>query len=433
MSNSKFSRRQFLKFASVTGAGLAASSRFTFPAVIAQTGDPDLSDPAKVGQALTAEGATVKMHTWGFSGLREITFVEQFANHTKKLYGVPVKLEYAEGDFSSFLQELPLAKRHIRDLGIDLIDKEEEFFSRIMALEWGEPVDQPKYMPLLTNLAAVEPAYLFKGETASAGKGTYGVVYQGYEWLQAMLRRDKVDVTKFNDWTDLARPELANKGIVYSLTNDSRGHFVFLGLLNSLVKQGIVTGSLWDLATWQAGFQWWKSNMSKQVFKFGDIGNDPALRLNLQSGEAWWAGLWGTYTRELLALDWNKRDNLLAPFYPKSGIVADRETMTPVAGAKHPIAARVLLNWMISTEFQHVGWYKETATSEAVNRWNVPEDKYLVVYAGGVAPQHRALAPDWAKPYYAPNPSELILTVNWDWYVPNAEKISRAYESIVGI
>ncbi len=233
------------------------------------------------------------------------------------------------------------------------------------------------------------------------------------------------------DWTDLARPEMAKKGITYSLENDARGHFVFLGLLNSLVKQGIVTGDLWDIATWEAGLEWWRDNIEPNIFKYGDMGNDATMRLSLQSGEAWWTATWGTYTRGLLGIDWNKRDDVLSGFYPASGIVADRETLTAVDGADHPIAARVLINWFIDTQFQHAGWYKETPTSEAVNRWNVPEDQYLVVYCGGVAPQHRELAPEWAKPYYVDDPSKLLLTVNWDWYVPNAEAISRAYLEIV--
>jgi spermidine/putrescine-binding protein len=425
----KLTRRDFLRLTGVAGAAALTSSSF---AQTTQVTTLDLSDPKNVGKALLDEGASVKMHTWGFSGLRDTVFVEQFANYTKTLYGVPVKLEYAEGEFGSFYTELPLAGKHIRDLGIDVIDKEEENFSRIMALEWGEPIDQEPYLPLLTNLMDVEEPYLFRDETKAVNGGNiYGVVYQGYEWLQPLLRKDKVDVNNYKDWTDLANPELKGKGIVYSLSNDSRGHFVFIGVLNSLLKQGIIEGDLWDLATWEAGLEWWKANIEPQVYKFGDIGNDPAMRLSLQSGEAWWAGTWGTYTRELLATDWNKRDDVLAPFYPVSGIVADRETLTPVAGAAHPVAARILINWMLSTEFQHVGWYKETSTSESVNRWNVTEDKYLVVYAGGVSPKHRAAMPDWAKPYYPENPGSLLLTVNWDWYVPNAEAISRAYESII--
>lgn len=426
----KLSRRDFLRLTGVAGVAALTSGRFAQ----GQSGTTlDLSDPKNVGKALLDEGATVKMHTWGFSGLRDTVFVERFANHTKSLYGVPVKLEYAEGEFASFYTELPLAGKHIRDLGIDVIDKEEENFSRIMALEWGEPIDQEQYLPLLTNLMDVEEPYIFRDDSKAVNGGNiYGAVYQGYEWLQPLLRKDKVDVANYKDWTDLANPELKGKGIVYSLSNDSRGHFVFLGVLNSLVKQGIIEGDLWDIATWEAGLEWWKANMEPQVFKFGDIGNDPAMRLSLQSGEAWWAGTWGTYTRELLATDWNQRDDVLAPFYPASGIVANRETLTPVAGAAHPIAARILINWMLGTEFQHVGWYKETPTSEAVNRWNVTEDKYLVVYAGGVSPKHREAMPDWAKPYYPGNPGSLLLGVNWDWYVPNAEAISRAYECVIG-
>lgn len=412
-------------------AGGLARPAVAAPTFIRQTGEPDLSDPAKVGEALEQEGAEVLLSTWGFSGLRETVFVEQFAKHTEALYGVPVKLSYFEGNFNNLLQELPLAGRHIRELGLDVIDKEEEFFSRIMALEWGEPVDPEQYLPVLTNLAAVEDPYKFLGETDASGAGIYGVVYQGYEWLQAILRKDQVDVSAYTDWTDLARPEMEQKGVTYSLDNDARGHLVFCGVLNSLVQQGIVTGDLWDIATWEAGLEWWRDNFEGQILKYGDMGNDPTLRLSLQSGEAWWAGTWGVYTRELLGTDWNQRDDVLAAFYPASGIATDRETMTPVAGAEHPIAARILINWFISTEFQHVGWYKETPDSEAVNRWNVPEDKYLVVYAGGVAPEHRELMPDWAKPYHPANPSELLLEVNWDWYIPNAEAISRAYTRIV--
>lgn len=431
MGDGTISRRDVLRFAGGTGAaaliGAKRSSVFAAPAVVRQTGDADLSDPAKVGEALKAEGAEVVMHTWGFSGLRDTVFVDRFAEHTQKLYGVPVKLTYK--DLANGIQELPIAGRHVRELGFDVIDKEEEFFSRIMALDWPEPVDQEQYLPLLTNLAAVEEPYKFQGETDSSGTGLYGVVYQGYEWLQAILRKDQIDASAYKDWTDLARPEMAKKGITYPL-NDSRGHYVFLGLLNSLVKQGIVTGDLWDIATWEAGFGWWKDNIDGQVLKYGDMGNDATLRLSLQSGEAWWGGLWGTYTRELQGTDWNQRDDLLAPFFPASGIVADRETMTAVSGAKHPIAARVLINWFIDTEFQHVGWYKETPDAEATNRWNVAEDKYLVAYAGGVAPIHRQLMPDWAKPYYPADPGSLLLTVNWDWYVPNAEAITRSYERI---
>ncbi len=436
MTVRKLSRRDFLRAAGAAGVGLAVggfeASRFGVPAYVRQLGEPDFSNPAAVGEALRAEGATVSMHTWGFSGLRETVFVEQFAKYTEDLYGVPVRLTYAEGNFSGFMQELPLANRHIRELGIDVIDKEEEYFSRIMALEWGEPVDQEQYLPLLTNLPSVEAPYIFRNsDLAMNGGDIYGVIYQGYEWLQAILRKDKVDTSSYVDWTDLAREEMAGKGVTYSLSNDSRGHFVFLGMLNSLVKQGIISGSLWDLTTWEAGFEWWRNNMEQQIFKYGDMGNDPTLRLDLQAGNAWWAGLWGVYTRELLGTDWNQRDDLLAAFYPASGIVSDRETLTPVAGAAHPVAARILINWMISTPFQHVGWYKETPNSEAVNNWNVTESQYLVVYAGGVSPEHRALMPDWAKPYHPADPGSLILTVDWDWYIPNAENISRAYERIL--
>jgi spermidine/putrescine-binding protein len=151
----------------------------------------------------------------------------------------------------------------------------------------------------------------------------------------------------------------------------------------------------------------------------------------LQSGEAWAACTWGVYTRELLGTDWNKRDDVLWPFYPKSGIISDRETMSTVRGAKHPVAARVLINWMLSTEFNTAGWYKEAPDQEAVNHWNITESQFLVTYAGGVRPEHRELIPDWATAYHPKDPGSLVVTVDWAWYNQNAEWISKTYEKIV--
>ncbi len=165
MSDGRYSRRDVLRFTGGAGAaallGAKRSSAFAAPAVIRQTGEPDLSDPAKVGEALQQEGAEVVMHTWGFSGLKETVLPDQFAKYTEALYGVPVKLSYQ--DLANGIVELPLAGRHVRELGFDVIDKEEEFFSRIMALEWAEPVDQEQYLPLLTNLASVEDPWIFRG------------------------------------------------------------------------------------------------------------------------------------------------------------------------------------------------------------------------------------------------------------------------------
>ncbi len=433
MSDNKITRRDFLRLTGAAGAGALASKvskKFAMPAFVRQVGDWDFTDPAQVGEALKAEGAKVVIHTWGFSGLPETHIIPKFAEYTEAMYGVPVTLEWATGDFGAFMRELPLADKHIRDVGIDVIDKEEEYFARIMALEWGEPVDQEQYEPLLFNLWDVEDPYIFRAEPEVNGGDIYGVIYQGYEWLQAILRKDKIDLANYVDWTDLARDEMTDKGIDYAF-NDSRGHFVFMGILNSLIQQGIVEGDLWSEEAWEAGITWWGENMEDKIHKWGDIGNDPTMRLMLQTGEAWWAGLWGVYTRELLGTDWNRRDDVLAPFYPKSGIAADRETMTPVQGADHPVGARVLINWFLSTEFQHAGWYKEAPDEEAINHWGITEDKYLVVYCGGVRPEHRELMPDWAKPYHPADPGSLILLVNWEWYTPKAEWISKTYDQIV--
>jgi spermidine/putrescine-binding protein len=434
MSKKGLTRREFLKISGAAGAGAAIgrfNKSFGVPALVKQVGEFDLSDPAQVGEALTAEGAEVTIHSWGFSGLPDTHLIPKFAEYTEGLYGVPVKLNWRTGQIGNWMTELPLAGRHIREEGIDVIDREEDSFDKIMALEWGEPVDMEQYKPLLTLLPDVEEPYIFRNEElAMEGGDIYGVVYQGYEWLQAILRKDKVDAADYVDWTDLARDEMVGKGIDYAF-NDGRGHWVFMGILNSLIKQGIVEGDLWSEEAWEAGIEWWRDNLEDKILVFGDIGNDQTLRLRLQSGEAWWAGLWGVYTRELLGTEWNQRDDVLAPFYPESGIASDRETLTAVAGADHPVAARILINWFVTTEFQHAGWYKENPDEEAINHWEITPDKYLVVYAGGVMQAHRDAMPDWAKPYHPENPGELILPINWEWYNPRAEWISQTYDRIV--
>lgn len=440
MRTHHFSRREFLRMAAATGgvtllaacapvvpsgmAGAPSSAESTIPTA-------NLSDPKEVGKALEAEGAEVSISSWGFSGLPETHFIPRFAEYTKEKYGVAVKLNWVGGVFDNALRELPVAGKTIKDIGLDVVDKEEESFDAAMALNWYEPIDMDVYKPLLPNLTDVEEPYLFKGGEEKGGV-IYGAVYQGYEWLQSILRKDKVDVTRYQDWTDLADTELRGKLIDYPF-NDSRGHYVFGGFVNQLVKEGKVPGgNLWSQEAWEGGLNWWKeNNMEQQILKWGDIGNDPDMRLKLQSGEAWGGCTWGVYTRELLGTDWNKRDNVLAPFYPKSGILADRETMSAVRGAAHPVAARILINWMLSTEFNTAGWYKEAADKEAVNHWNVTESQFLVVYCGGVRPEHRQLIPDWAKAYHPEDPGSLIVKVDWPWYNKNAEWISKSYEKIV--
>ncbi len=77
-----------------------------------------------------------------------------------------------------------------------------------MALNWYEPVNLPQYMPLMPNLADVEAAYLFRGPEEN-GADIYGVVYQGYEWLQAISEQSTMSMpAPMKDWTDLANPEL---------------------------------------------------------------------------------------------------------------------------------------------------------------------------------------------------------------------------------
>ena len=80
MSKKGLSRRDFMKLTGGVGAGaLIGAKSFGVPAFIRQVGEPDLSSPEAVGKALTAEGAEVKMSSWGFGGLSTSILPDQFA------------------------------------------------------------------------------------------------------------------------------------------------------------------------------------------------------------------------------------------------------------------------------------------------------------------------------------------------------------------
>jgi ABC-type Fe3+ transport system substrate-binding protein len=392
--------------------------------------DLDFSKSGAVGLALQSEGAEVSITSWGFSGLPETHFIPKFAEYTKKKYGVAVKLNWLTGIYDTALRELPAAGKTAADIGLDVVDKEEESFDQAMAVNWFEPINMDPYKPLLTNLNKMEKAYYFTGPKENNGE-IYGAVYQGYEWLQALLRKDKVNVDTYKDWWDLARPELKDKIVTYPM-NDQRGHFIFAGFVNSLIKNGTIKGQLWDKPSWEVALQMWKGKgMEGQIHKWGDLGNDQTMRVMIQSGEAWAGGLWGTYTRGLMAADWNKRDDVIHSFIPEGGCVADRETCSAVRGARHPVAARVLIDWMMSTEFNTAGWYKEKPGTEAVNHWKITESLFLTAYCGGTYAEMRNAIPDWAAAYFIKDPASFTLRCDWPWYNQNAEWISKSYEKIV--
>src|SRR5664279_2890455 len=147
MSKKGLSRRDFLKISGTAAAGAVVGSKTSslhFPAFVRQVGTPDLTDPAAVGAALTAEGAVVKIHSWGFSGLADSVVPAQFSAYTQKTYGVPVELQWMQNsDINDGITQLPLAGKTIADEGYDMIDKEEDAYAQILALDWTEPIDLP--------------------------------------------------------------------------------------------------------------------------------------------------------------------------------------------------------------------------------------------------------------------------------------------------
>ena len=214
-----------------------------------------------------------------------------------------------------------------------------------------------------------------------------------------------MDVKNYVNWTDLARPELKGKLITYPF-NDSRGHFVFAGFVNQLVKEGKAPAPLYSQPAWEAGFKWWKdNNMEGQILKWGDIGNDPIMRGYLQQGTSFGGCTWGVYSRELVGLDWNVKDDVLAPFYPKTGMVVDRETLLGGARLQAPGSGSHPHRLDAGHRVQHRRLVQGEAGRGAKNHWNITPDKFLVSYCGGTFKEMRDAVPDQFKQYFNPDPA----------------------------
>jgi ABC-type Fe3+ transport system substrate-binding protein len=370
----------------------------------------------EIAAALTSEG-TVTIKSWGFNGLSKTVFPDAFKQYTQDTYGVPVTLVW--DDTNGALQQAEQANKLPSEIGLDVIDSEEDHMPQLQELGWIEKINDPKYDSVLTNWAAVDPAYVVQDGL--------GIIYQGFEDLSVVARKDKVDVAAIKDWTDLADPALKGKIVMYPIAADPRGQALFYAMLTSLIKEGTVQGSVTDPASITAGLQWFKKNLEPNVLQFADI---DVMRTKLQSGEIGVALTWNSYIRGILASDWNVRDNVAVPIYPASGSPGDRETLRVAKGTKHPVAARVLINWMLSQDFIMAGWTQDPATGTETNKWNLSQQDYLQAYFGGINAEQRKLAPKWAAPYYPTDPAAVTLTLDFSFAAKNNEKISNEYKAL---
>ena len=107
--------------------------------------------------ALKAEG-TVNLKSWGFNGLSKTVFPEAFKKHTQDTYGVPVTLVW--DDTNGALQQAEQANKLPSEIGLDVIDSEEDHMPQMQELGWIEKINDPKYDSVLTNWASVDPAYV---------------------------------------------------------------------------------------------------------------------------------------------------------------------------------------------------------------------------------------------------------------------------------
>jgi ABC-type Fe3+ transport system substrate-binding protein len=369
----------------------------------------------QIAEALKAEGQVVNIKSWGFGGLDKDQFPQRFKEFTQATYAVPVELIWDSDN--AVVEQHEQAGTPLGE-SVDVFDKEEDYYPKAREFDWIEPINDPKYDNILTNWKSVEPAYI--------KDDGLGVIYQGFEWLGIAARKDKFDTSTIKDWTDLAAPQFKGKIVSHPL-NEVRGQLIFVGILNSLIKQGIVKGDLWSEQTWIDGLKWYKANIEPNILKYADTDEMSTM---MQSGEAWLALTWGSYVREMQGSEWNLRDNVIEPIYPASGLAGDRETITALKGAKHPVTARVLIDWMLSPDFLMAGWYKDPATGKESNRWNLSESQFLTAYAGGINADQRKLVPEWSKAYYPDDPAKLTVPVDFNWLSQHVEWVWNQYQGM---
>ena len=89
----------------------------------------------------------------------------------------------------------------------------------------------------------------------------------------------------------------------------------------------------------------------------------------------------------------------------REGRRAIGETLRVAKGTKHPVAARVLINWMISPDFISAGWTQDPATGTETNTWKLSKQDFLQTYFGGINADGRKLAPKWASLLSAGSPA----------------------------
>ena len=139
----------------------------------------------EIAAALKSEG-TVTIKSWGFNGLPKKVFIDHSRSTPRTPMECPVTLVW--DDTNGALQQAEQANKLPSEIGLDVIDSEEDHMPQLQELGWIEKINDPKYDSVLTNWAAVDPAYIVQDGL--------GVIYQGFEDLSMVVRKDKVDVSR---------------------------------------------------------------------------------------------------------------------------------------------------------------------------------------------------------------------------------------------
>jgi ABC-type Fe3+ transport system substrate-binding protein len=132
---------------------------------------------------------------------------------------------------------------------------------------------------------------------------------------------------------------------MYGIPGDTRGQQLFYAMAQSMITNGKVQGTDYtDPAADTAGLKWFKDNIEPNVLQFADI---DVMRTKMQSARLGVALSWNSYIRGILSSDWKPVTRSPSRGIPPPGRPAIARTLRVAKGTKHPVAARVLINWMI--------------------------------------------------------------------------------------
>jgi ABC-type Fe3+ transport system substrate-binding protein len=426
----KVSRRKFIAAgtAAVVVAAAAGGAYYlsrptpTGPPTVITTSAPAVTTTVnEVADAIKAEGAQLTIAGWEFNGLGATAFAPAFASHIKKTYDVDARVSWVPFasvlDLIPKLQILSAAGKPLSDAGFDVVTGEYSCYSEYKKDDFIEPfatsaVPQAMVTELMPRLADVPAQW----------QADDRVQFQPFAWLQPIINRDKIDVSKFKDWKDFADPMFKGKLVVRSMARYS-GRLPLIGLVKSLGMDP------WKDDSWIQMMNWFKDNIQPNVLTYFDAWGQ--MYSFMQSGEAWASfNGWDSHYRQL-----KSQGVPVANVLPASGCPSDPGNLFTIKGTKHPVLSRLWINWMLGPEFQFAGFYRPAPDQPVVNLFGLDQASILYVVEKDVVLKDSDMLPPALIPYY-PTDKELLdcaLPINTDYYTLDKQSwIYEQWQKIVG-